>query len=212
MKKFFTTTLAFLTIASSNSFAANSGFYTGLSGDLTIKKNIKFSDNGTNGKIENKFNSGVNLSLGYDFGNNFRTEAEAGYHAFGMKKITEGDSVISSKPKADLKVMTLMGNVYYDFNNSTRFSPYIGAGAGVSFVDFPTKFFNTAKSKDSGFAYQFMTGVAYSPEFLPSTKLYAGYRYLNNAASQFSIKDSNENFKINKLGASNIELGIRYSF
>ena len=166
MKKLFTTA-TYATIfsllavsAMAKNYSNNDGFYVGLSGDIAFKKNSKANVNGTSNQIDYGFNSGANVALGYNATSNIRLEAEGGYHAFGIKKTTVGNS--STSRSTDLKITTIMGNAFYDFNNSSSFSPYIGAGAGVAFVNLPTYILNTDKSVDNKFAYQLMAGVAYT--------------------------------------------------
>lgn len=79
---------------------------------------------------------------------------------------------------------TLLANFYYDFRNSTAFTPYVGAGIGVAFNYFGLDVHNTttggALSLDkhqTNLAWQVGAGVAYN--FTDNIAVDLAYRYLN---------------------------------
>ena len=140
-----------------------------------------------------------------------RVELEGGgYHALGIKKVVVG-AVPNTNPKGDMKIATLMANAYYDFHNSTRFTPYIGGGVGAARIGFPENngFANT-HSTDNRFAYQGMMGVSYTPESLPSTDWSVGYRYLGTTAPTF--KSATGSISADALKTSSLELDLKYHF
>ncbi|MEL7231465.1 MAG: acyloxyacyl hydrolase [Pseudomonadota bacterium] len=75
--------------------------------------------------MQSRANLAYSLGLGYDFGNNWRLELD------GDQLFTE-TGAISNTPNSDSKLRTtsLMLNALYDFNTSSAFTPYVGAGAG----------------------------------------------------------------------------------
>ena len=84
---------------------------------------------------------------------------------------------------------TLLANVYYDFHNSTAFTPYVGAGLGLAFnylgVDWRTHNGNHGGSIDdrqTNFAWQVGAGVAYS--FTDNMAVDVAYRYLDLGYTQ----------------------------
>lgn len=158
--------------------ATTENWYGGLSGDLTW---LRHSDTG----------GGGNVDLGYRF-DDFRVEAEAGYHGAG------GQSGFGST-----HYFTYMGNAYYDFNHAfssdSRIVPYIGAGLGDAAVHFGNSSFTTTfHHHENIFAYQGMAGLEYSAANAPNTTWSLGYRYLGT--------DSHN------LHANNLELGVRLHF
>lgn len=189
-------------------------FYVGLSGDIAFKQNSKIRNNGAAQQIDYKFNSGANLALGYKVTQDMRLEAEVGYHALGMKKISAGNTTINSGPQADVKMVTATGNAYYDFHNSSDFSPYVGAGVGAASVSIPGRLFGTSKSKDTQLTYQLMTGVSYVTSSMPSVNWFLGYRYISISAPQFAIGQNSGggSLKFDRIGMSNAEIGMRYNF
>lgn len=83
--------------------------------------------NGVVGDVQGEGNLAVALGLGYDFGNNWRMELEAStlYNDLGA---------VSGQPstKASIQLNTLMLNALYDFDDFGRWSPFVGAGIGIS--------------------------------------------------------------------------------
>ena len=82
-------------------------------------------------KNDNVFHAG--LAVGYDFSQwvNLRVEGEYMYHAKADAKFNYRTAEIG----LESKIHSLNANVYYDFRNSTPFTPYVGAGMGFSRVD-----------------------------------------------------------------------------
>ena len=195
--------------------AQDNPWYAGASGDITFPRDTTVSGT-TSGNIKYKFSSGGNIEFGYapQMLNNsvgdVRFEAEGGYHAFGLKEIT-ANGVTNSRPNGDLKVMTLMGNAYYDLHTGTSFTPYVGAGIGDANIHLDkNNGFGMTKSSDNRLGYQFMTGVSYTPQCLPKTDWTLGYRFLGTTSPQFTT--STGNVKLDAIHASNIEVGFKYHF
>ena len=95
------------------------------------------------------------LAVCYDLNNALKVpvRAELEFGLFSKAK-TENNSytrrndggIERDDSKLDIDIKTLFVNVNYDFRNSSAFTPYLGAGLGVAFVD--------AKFKGSGFDSQ----------------------------------------------------------
>jgi len=200
-----------------NAFAAGQSgpWYVGVSGDLSSPQSTNVTGT-TTGNIDYKFSSGGNIAIGYEpqalknATGDVRLEAEAGYHAFGLKDVTAG-GVTNSNPTGDLKVATLMGNAYYDLHTGTQFTPYVGAGVGEAHIDFArNNGFGATQSSDNRLGYQFMTGVSYTPALMPKTDWSLGYRYLGTTSPQFTTATGN--VKFDAIHASNFEIGFKYHF
>jgi len=217
MKFLIPVTLLASSILATSAFAAgqDSPWYAGVSGDMSFPRSTTVTGT-TSGNIKYKFSSGGNIEFGYEpqmLGNatgDVRLEAEGGYHAFGLKDVTHG-GVTNSSPTGDLKVMTLMGNAYYDLHTGTSFTPYVGAGVGDAHVTFGrNNGFGATSSSDNRLGYQFMTGVSYTPASMPHTDWSLGYRYLGTTSPQFTTATGTDKFSA--IHASNIELGFKYHF
>lgn len=159
-------------------------WYATLSGDLTW---LRHSDTG----------GGGNIALGYRI-DDFRIEAEAGYHGAG------GEDGYGST-----RYFSYMGNVYYDMNNIYTISnqgradwnimPYIGGGIGDAAIRVGnSSFTNAFHHHDNKFAYQGMAGLSLVSASMPNTVLSLGYRYLGT---------SSDNIRSN-----NLEVSARFNF
>ena len=108
-----------------------------------------------------------------------------------------------------------MLNSYYDFKNTSKFTPYISAGVGVTRVknestdiEFPDYSFSKS---DNHFTWSAGVGVAYN--ITNNVALDASYRYLNAGKFEFSqdFDDDSQSVKY-KLSSNDYSLGIRYNF
>ncbi len=161
---------------------------------------------------------GGGLFVGYDFYHKFdvpvRTEIE-----YALRSDWTGDDdyfIDTDKVTLDVKVnvQTLLFNVYYDFRNSSNFTPYVGAGVGMAFVRgfASADIYNaagvheahaSAEAYSTEFAWQIGAGVAYAITDNVSADL--GYRYLGLGGGSDDIVGGFS-------GAHEFSLGIRFTF
>jgi len=205
-------------LMATTAFAArqNGSWYAGISGDVSTLNSTNVTGATAGDNLKYKFSSGGNVAVGYEpqmFNNgtgDVRLEVEGGYHAFGLKDVTAG-GVENTSPNGDLRVATLMGNVYYDLHNSTSLTPYIGAGAGDAQINFAkNNGFGATTSSDNRFAYQFMAGVSYTMPSMPKVDWSLGYRFLGTTSPQFTTTTGD--IKLDAIHASNAEIGLKYHF
>lgn len=99
--------------------------------------------------------------------------AQFGYR-FNNWRLEEGYNYYFSN-----NVNALMTNAYYDFRNSSKFTPYVGLGIGMA------SFSNDAS--DINFAYQANLGVDY--QLKPNLTLGVNYRYIHwgTPSSNYSV-------------------------
>ena len=123
--------------------------------------------------------------------------------------VTVGDLVADGQGQVD--TIFVMANVYYDFDFGGRIKPYVGAGAGVGFVDVDYSPSATPIIQDdaTAFAYQAMAGVTY--EVGPATELFAGYRYRATTDVEVNAALFPAEFDIENSG-SIVEAGLRFTF
>lgn len=103
--------------------SADHGWYVKGSGGASLMGDSAFSGSGQSHNVS--FDTGLALAgtAGYDF-DGFRIEAELG--------IRENDvnTVDGLQAGGNLKTSSLLVNALYDFENSSRLTPYLGAGIG----------------------------------------------------------------------------------
>lgn len=89
-----------------------------------------------------------------------KTRTELEYRRFDLdadEVALTGGAVPSTVPDAgDVSVQAIMSNVYFDLVNSSRVTPYIGAGVGGARVE------NELGERDAAFAFQGRVGVEFS--------------------------------------------------
>ena len=116
---------------------------------------------------------------------------------------------LDAKVKLKEKKLGLMANAYYDFHNSSEFTPYVMAGVGLNRGTLEAKIDGykagtagsaiesasaTIKSKNlTSFAYQVGVGVGY--EMAKDIYLDAGYKLSGMTGTYKFKKDSSGSFK-----------------
>lgn len=180
---------------------------------------------------------GVRLAYGVIFpvaNQQLRGELEYGYN--GRSKLSDNyDYIISNTPiyannpvnlgiTSRIKSQFLMANLYYDFKNSSDFTPYVGAGLGYARL----KANNTASLADNSislskssnnFAWNLSVGVAY--EISSNVALDVSYRYSDygkvktNGATDLShtkLAGYDTTRTRSKVTSNEFNIGIRYTF
>lgn len=141
------------------------------------------------GKLESDMSFGGGLAAGYDFwyfaGVPVRTEVEYMIRT-NSRFETDDANVRAEVPQ------TVFANAYWDFRNSTRFTPYVGGGIGAAFV-----------GSESNFAWNVGTGIGY--DITDDLKATLGYRYVD--FGKVEDRDMKGSFQ-----AHEATLGLRYTF
>lgn len=213
------TTLSSIAEAASN-YGAKPGqqwprWYAGVSGGVEFlnDSDIKATPNGN---LEYDSVGGVVTgSIGYmlpfeqAFWNGFRLEGEFGYHSIGLDSYTAGGTTSAAGGQA--RVLSYMGNVYYDFRNQSRWTPYVGGGAGLAnFHIDRNKVGGNTETSDDVFAWQLMTGLSYAPASIPMTEWSLGYRYFTLSDPKLQAGASRVRF--DDFNAHSVEVGAKFRF
>ena len=187
-------------------FTANAeaeGWYAGADAGITFPSdtNAKLKSTGVKQKI--KFDDGFvgDVVFGYKFDNNFRTDLDFGYRNVKFDKLAG----VKNTSKINSYALTL--NVYYDFINDTKFTPFVGVGAGLAMndVDGKTPLMNKTSA---GFAAQGTLGVAYNISEQWDVSL--AYRYFISFDHEIKLNTPDKakyDFK-----TQDIIFGVRYMF
>ncbi|PWR21389.1 OmpA family protein [Zavarzinia aquatilis] len=144
-------------------------------------------------------------AMGYDFGRP-RVEAEVTYRRNDADQFDPGNVDLNG----DYSSLALMLNVLYDFENSSRFTPYIGVGAGAAWV-YANEIVGggvTVDDDDVQFAYQGIAGVKVA--ITTGLSLFVDYRYF--ATLDPSFKDTAGNKVDGEYATHNIMAGLTYNF
>ncbi|MFZ5782843.1 MAG: OmpA family protein, partial [Pseudomonadota bacterium] len=140
------------------------GAYVGLEGGLNWMLNNSFTSTVTvapfftgSSTANASFNTGYVLGgvVGYDFVGP-RIELEGAYRENNGTLTVNG---INGSAGINFSQISVMGNVYYDFMAGGSIVPYIGAGAGVAFLNVGAL---ASTMTSTQFAYQGMVGVGYN--------------------------------------------------
>ncbi|MBO4285069.1 MAG: porin family protein [Alphaproteobacteria bacterium] len=157
-------------------------------------------------KIKGNDNTwGSHIAVGAKHGA-FRLETEYNGGKTAKKKY-KGEEIDA---KINLKTRSLMVNAYYDINLCSRFTPYVGVGAGIAKLDLRGNLGGQAVEKvnTSNFAWQIGAGVSYAAT--DSMDVDFGYRYVDTGAA-YVAKGDLLNAKLNT-ARHEIYAGIRYNF
>ena len=152
---------------------------------------------------------GFSLAGGYDFSLMYalpiRAEVEYGFNSKSDKHFSGGES--------ELGIQTLMVNAYWDITNVQDFTPYVGAGIGLAFL-------NTSCELD-GASYHVRTSdtstelaahIGFGCSYFISSNMSAdlGYRYL--FTGEGSSGYGGWSMKAEAVRMHQISLGVRISF
>jgi len=113
-------------------------------------------DNGTD-TGEMSFDDGFAATgaVGASLGNHARLELELGYRKNNLDKFSvAGYGTVNGS--GDLRTISLMGNVYYDFLKDSVVRPFVGAGLGAANIEADIDRLDS--EDDNVFAYQLAAG------------------------------------------------------
>jgi len=177
------------------------------------------------------------IAIGYDFkrlGSPVRAELELAF--FGNAKTKRKDkgafpdgSWWTETERTTIGIKTLFVNGYHDFHNRFAFTPYVGLGLGVSFVDMKSKVkwedydsqygydsgsFSAKKKSSTNTAWNMGTGFSYV--FTNRLVLDVGYRFLwigngKSATYTYANGDSVKR-KAKDLQMHQVMVGMRFPF
>ncbi|MGY4802325.1 outer membrane protein, partial [Teichococcus aerofrigidensis] len=181
------------------------------------------------------------LSLGYGFGNGFRTEIEGSYRYNSVDRMGGFQNRIGGQPGVAMNSIdgeqhqyAVMANLFYDFqlprwfpNMPVAVVPYIGGGVGYMWTDINSSGTqigaagNRVVVDDSAgsFAYQGIAGLSFPITAVPGLSITAEYRYTGalqtkfdgNVTSPTGVR-SNGKFEMDQAHNHSALIGVRYAF
>ncbi len=115
-----------LTVTTTTAFAQDKvGLYGRIDSGWSFARDV---DDG--GNVDDSYIVGG--GIGYRFGPNFRTDFTIGYRGGYEISASENLGGTTVAASSDITSWAALASAYYDFANSSRFTPYIGAGIGVA--------------------------------------------------------------------------------
>ncbi|WP_319775131.1 outer membrane protein [Breoghania sp.] len=166
----------------------------------------------------------VGAGVGYYFNSWFRAdmtvdyEFKSGYDGRARCVTACGTSAYSTE-KANLDAWSFMLNAYADLGTVHGFTPYLGAGIGVSYLRATDIRFNngnglTGKYDDHGrfnLAWALMAGTTY--EVTPNLMIDAGYQFRSlGKAKSGRIYGTKNRIEYEDIYAHEMRVGMRYNF
>lgn len=150
--------------------------------------------------IEAKYGTGylVGGTFGYSLGS-LRLEAETTYRSNPLKEISTADASINIQnvfiltfpgqrlsAQGDFNSFAVMANGWYDFRNSSSFTPYIGGGIGAAYMELTDLSFGSNQlpdDSDTVWAGQIGTGIAYA--ITSEFEVSLDYRFMTTTKPKF---------------------------
>lgn len=116
------------------------------------------TETGAPATLTTSYDTGWTLgaALGYNFGNT-RLEGEIAYQKADEDKASWAG--VTSDATGDVSALSFLVNGYYDFTNSSAFTPYLSAGLGFAKIKWAGDGYSV---DDTVFAYQVGAGVGYA--------------------------------------------------
>ena len=129
------------------------------------------------------------IGLGYDFGNDFRTEVT------WEKNYLSAVTVLGTAIPADASYDSVLVSIYKDFSNESKVTPFIGVGIGSTSA-------TNIGAVESAFTRAFSVGASY--EVSENTDLYAKVQTMYATPRAAGV-----NWESNGVSA---KAGVRFSF
>lgn len=183
------------------------GLYGSVKGGWTKPENQDFDNIGTEVEFDDGWTGSA--AIGAKHGN-MRVELEGLHQEANVKSVNTNG--VATGPGDETKLTAAMVNGYYDFKNSSYWTPYVGVGAGYGRVKAnsynPAGGANAIDDDDGVLAYQGMAGVAY--EFNPCWSFTGEYRYVGSTDADLTTAGgTNVNTRYQ---SHNLLAGVRYTF
>ncbi|WP_204141449.1 outer membrane protein [Halomicronema sp. CCY15110] len=155
---------------------------------------------------------GFGGAVGYRF-DNARVEFEVGYYNNNVDNIVVND--IEASADGDIGNWKFLINGYYDFPTDSRFSPYVGGGAGLAILSandvsasLPPFGAVSIDDSNSSFIFQFKAGAGY--DITDELTAFLGYRLMGIPGQSFEVLGTD--LDADTLFIHSLQLGARYEF
>lgn len=188
--------------------AVEKGWYVGSQLDWSFQDESDSTVSSVTNEIDYNTGWGLSGEVGYGWGNGLRVAGELVYRNATVDGVSGTNSGAAG---GGIHNKAIMANVYYDIETGTRFTPYVGAGVGGSYVDADNlRTINGTTLDDSSFelAYQGIVGTAVDLDGPWDFTL--DYRYF--ATPDVKFKTSAATTAETTNSSHNLMVGLRYVF
>lgn len=233
MVKKFVLALVLSVAMSTSVWAADTGFYAGLKFIDSIQSSGSIARSGganwfdIDNYTQNTIGGGI--FVGWDFypQNQIPLRAELEY-AIRTNSSTEwdlkssiGQGIIDGNCTSKWNLQTLFINGYYDFHNSTSFTPYIGAGLGIAFINsmydveinIPGSGSTSDNTGEANTVFAWNAGIGCSYAIAENISADLAYRFIGLGYTETEKSLAGQNFKVGIAPYANeFSLGIRFTF
>lgn len=172
------------------------------------------------------------VGIGYRFNDNFRLEGRLAYRnsdfnetQFGTGERNGSEYILNG----EISSTTLTVEGFYDFSNSSAFTPYIKAGIGVSDNDYSARLggagvaafdpydgttdgYYDNYADDSSTEFSWNVGFGGSYDLSDKTALYVEYQYTVFGDVRTGQDSFTDGFKIDDAAANELMVGVRINF
>lgn len=182
--------------------ASSTGLYITIRPSLGGLEDLELSRPGGTDELQMTGGFGMAGSVGYRFSSVFRADLELAFrsHAIDELRVAGGpdlgiDGTVSSG--------ALLASAYVDIPTGTRFTPYVGAGAGIGYVSLDSDDPSVIEDEsDAVFAYQAAVGGQW--RLSPLLSLFGGYRLFATSDPDLGTKT--------EYRTHNVDAGLRFDF
>jgi outer membrane protein OmpA-like peptidoglycan-associated protein/opacity protein-like surface antigen len=181
-------------------------FYLLAGGGASLPSDTDISGGGVATQVDTKLGYGALAAFGVDFGDNVRTEFEFAYRRAGIDQVGTGTT-----GSGDIGAYSAIGNVIFDFSNTSAVTPYAGLGLGAARIDYDDVSpvgGSRINDGDTVLALQGIAGLAL--ELSPSIAMFTDYRYMA-AGNPKLMTDAGAKTE-GAFSEHRFTLGLRWSF
>ncbi len=191
---------------------ADTGWYVSVFGGAQWANNVEADDGSAPGQFYD-FDTDIGwlfgVAAGVRFTDNLRGEIELSSGAIGLTDVTVDDAV-TFPVDGSASTTYLLGNLWFDIDTGSGFTPYIGAGLGAGFVSAEATSVAPAYSVDmSGWGWAYQVGAGVKVDVADNIALDLGYRY--KAIVDADLEGGGDDAIVN-IGSHVIQAGLTFSF
>lgn len=200
--------------------AEESGFYVSLFGGASflddVDTNVSLTGYDYDYSVDTKTGYIIGGAIGMRIWDPLRAEVELSYARWKAESYDYKirDFRTSGDASGHLSATYLLGNLWLDLDTDTRFTPYVGGGAGVAWVDADTSFEGEPLGYgdgELGFAFQLGAGVKF--DITENIALDVGYRFKGILDVDFEdAGGAPADFENADFYSHNVQAGVTVSF